>query len=365
VLFFFWGRRGALSRFTLDLAHAAVDLPDLEPTFSIARSNELYDEFAKFGSRLLPVDTFDSVSGSLRFDNAIELRRRILGEIKARKIDAVVSLMPHVWSPLVTGNFKSIGCRYAVIVHDASPHPGDPTASINRWLMRDVRNADIIITLSQAVAGRLSARRMVDWRKLYTLFHPDFDYGEPLKPSFPAPGEPFRLLTLGRLLEYKALPMLADAMELLRGNGVNVELGVYGEGNIRGIRGRLDALGVTIVNTWIKNDDIRGICSRNHAVVLSHSEASQSGVIATAHGLGLPVITTPVGGLSEQVLHMETGLIAEHADPQSLAEAIARLAGNQRLYAHIVKGIERTREDRSMKRFVQELVSHACFATSV
>lgn len=358
ILFAYWGRKGALCRFTLDLAHAALEVPSLDPVISISENNELSDEFEKLGSILLPVKTFDTPVASLRVDKLIELRNRVATAVKQRGIDTVITLMPHVWSPLVSGAVRKAGARYAVVVHDANSHPGDATATVNRWLLSDLRHADIVFTLSQSVAGSLRARRLVEWRRLHTLFHPDFNYGPRLSPRFPAADEAFRILVIGRLLKYKALPMLVDALEALQQTGRRFELGIFGEGDISDLRGRLHSLGATVVNEWIADADIRRVCSCYHAVVLSHLEASQSGIIATAHGLGIPVIVTPVGGLPEQVRHMETGIVTRHASHESIAEAIRSLSENADLYEHIVETIDRTRNERSMARFVSALIEY-------
>jgi glycosyltransferase involved in cell wall biosynthesis len=94
--------------------------------------------------------------------------------------------------------------------------------------------------------------------------------------------------------------------------------------------------------------------------VLAHTEASQSGIAAIAHGLGVPVIATPVGGLPEQVRDGITGLVATRADAQNLAAAIRALARDPELYRRIVAGIAETRQERSMQRFLSGLVDCAC-----
>ena len=55
--------------------------------------------------------------------------------------------------------------------------PGDPTAWVMAFANRCVGHADVVLTLSLAVADRLVARRMVPRDKLATLFLPDLHYG--------------------------------------------------------------------------------------------------------------------------------------------------------------------------------------------
>jgi glycosyltransferase involved in cell wall biosynthesis len=363
VLFIYWGRRGALSRFALDLAYAARDLPYISSTISVSRQNELFDRFVASGVELMPVDTFTTNWGALNLSRVLRLRRQLLREVADRRIDTVILLMPHVWAPLVMPHLDAMGKGYAVIVHDAVPHTGDRTSRLNPWMMRNIHHAEVVFTLSEAVRHKAAAGP-IPGDKLQCLFHPDLCYGKPLQPSFPAAGKPFRLAFFGRILPYKALPVLVEAIELLRNEGLSLEFGVFGEGELGAVRDRLHALSAEVVNCWIPDTEVRGILARYSAAVLSHVQASQSGVVAAAHGLGLPVIATPVGGLAEQVLDGVTGVLAERADASSLAKAIRRLALSPGLYRQLCDNIAATRETRSMRRFVTELVARAACAKS-
>jgi hypothetical protein len=84
----------------------------------------------------------------------------------------------------------------------------------------------------------------------------------------------------------------------LRAEGVPVSVGVFGEGALVESAARLDAMGAEVVNRWLTEPEIGTILQRYQALVLSHIEASQSDVAATAFGAGLPVIATPDGPLS-------------------------------------------------------------------
>ena len=59
-------------------------------------------------------------------------------------------------------------------------------------------------------------------------------------------------------------------------------------------------------------------------VVLPYRSATQSGVTHVAYALGVPVITTDVGGLAETVRPDETGLVVPPEDPAALADAVVR-----------------------------------------
>ncbi len=137
-----------------------------------------------------------------------------------------------------------------------------------------------------------------------------------------------------------------------------------GEGALGACGPRLQAMGAHVVNRWISESEISEQFSRYHAVVLSHIEASQSGVAATALGAGLPLIATPVGGLVEQIEVGQTGLIAERVDAQALADAVERLMLNEGLYTHMVTCIAESSGARSVETFVEKCVATALLASS-
>ena len=356
-MFLYWGRRG-FTRFALECARAAVADPTLDVCISVSRQNENFEAFAEFGSKLFAVDTFSSNLGALgRAPRIPTLRRRLAQEISARKIEAAIELMPHVWSALTLPVVKSAGARYATVIHDAVTHPVDYRSfSVQGLTRRATAQADVIFTLSASVASRLAA---TGTDKIVKLFLPDFGYGPQAARGIRKSGEPFRVAFLGRILPYKGLPLFVAMAERLRGSGIAIALGVFGEGNLGSSAARLAALGAEVVNRWLSEQEIADILARHDALVLSHMEASQSGVAASAFGSGIPVVATPVGGLVEQVRDGINGVLAARADPEALAEAVMRLIGDPALCARISAQNAAVGQDHSMARFVEQCVAHA------
>ncbi len=361
VMFCYWGRRGAMSRFTLEVARASSGSERVEGFVCVSRQNEIFstfeaDEKNGLTRGLLPIDTFDTNLGAaLHIRRVFDLRKKLAAHIVRDRIDAVIELMPHIWTPLIAPVYGRAGARFVSVVHDADAHPGDPTGAVHNWSQRGLRYADNVVTLSETVAERLAAKGSVPQDKLRTLFLPDLTYGAPASPQALIPGEPVRLLFLGRILPYKGLSLLVDTLELLRLRGVPVHVGVFGEGELGRDADRLTALGAEVVNRWLTEEEIATVTARYHAVILSHIEASQSGVAATALGSGIPVVTTPVGGLPGQIDDGRTGIVAERADPEALADCIERLVREPGLYDSMCAHIAATRDTRSMRRFVADI----------
>jgi glycosyltransferase involved in cell wall biosynthesis len=352
----YWGGSGGLPKLTLDLARHAAAQDSIHCTFSLSNSNELIEDYAFLGDGLFAIQTFKSKWRVLvDSKSVIDLRIRLSEQFRRHNTKAFVSLMSHVWSPLVAPVIRKAGVRHVVVVHDADPHPGDRYALVNRWLLREATGADHVITLSKFVAQRLTAAHGISARKISTLFHPDLDYSA-LGSAKDDKHDALRILFMGRLLPYKGLGLLVDAVESLRGQGILLELGVYGRGEIEPRTSqKLSELSAKVMNNWISHKDLAQVLAAYDVVAAPHTEASQSGVVSAAFGAGVPVIATPVGGLVEQVTPGVTGIIAEAATSDALARAIRMLAEDRGLLIGLRNGIKATRGSRSIERFFDEI----------
>lgn len=360
IMFLSWGRRGGATTLARAVGREALSLSGIQPTISVSRQNEEFDSFAPFGDALFPVDTFRSVRGALTGLGRIPgLRRQLSDRIDRDHIEAVVTIMPHVWTPFMIGAIRGAGARYVTIIHDAKAHPGDPTAIVNRLLLSEARNADRVVTLSESVRDGLVRAGVARPERITPLFLPDLAVDASDAPRRRVQGSPFRLLFLGRILRYKGLGLFVEAAELLRRRGIPVEIGIFGEGSLSPFEERLAALGAEVVNRWLSEDEIADALARYDAMALSYIEASQSGVAAAALGSGLPVVATPVGGLKEQVRDGRTGLLARDVTAVAFADAVERLAGDARLYDHIAAALKETAGERSVRRFTEALVAVA------
>jgi glycosyltransferase involved in cell wall biosynthesis len=365
VMFLCLGRHGAMPRLTLQLAHAAAQCRELSPTFVIARGSELTGAFAFLGERLLAVDTIGSRSPVQAVRHFRAAGRRIGARVESDRCAAVIDLCPHLWTPLLVAPLRRRGAAFATVMHDATGHPGDPGRYLAPWFRAEARAADLVFTLSRFVAAQLARLRTAPPERLVPLFLPDLVHGSPCRSARRrAAGTPLRLLFLGRMHRYKGLALLLDALQRLAHGGVR--LTVAGSGAIaQATAARLQALGAEVLNRWIDDGEMGPLLARHDAVVLSHLEASQSGVAAAAFGSGLPAVAVPVGGLVEQVLDGRTGVLAAEASAPALARAIARLAGDAGLYDGICLNLRATAHGRSTESFLESMLGGRAFRALV
>ncbi len=355
LLFVYWGRHG-LNAFVHETMQAMLRRCDVGALLSLSRHNADLALFATMGDAVTFADLFANSLGAINVPRILSLRQHAANLVKERGITDVVTLMPHVWSSAVSSAYRAAGARYHTIIHDAVRHPGDGTGLILPLLLRDARSADTVFALSNGVAAELRRQGRVDDARIRTLFHPFTGRARAPMPA-PAPGEPWRFAFLGRIMTYKGLPLFVDAMTRLRSEGRAVQVSVMGEGPLGPEADRLAALGAHVLNRWLDEAEIANALQNHHAIVLSHIEASQSGVAASALGAGLPVIATPVGGIREQVRHGETGLLAREVSAASLADAAREMMDTNGLHQRLVAGAVAARAALSPDAFADALLS--------
>lgn len=354
ILFAYWGRRG-ISRLVFEVCKALDARQDVDWHLSISEENTERAIFDEFGERVSGVRTFARSVGVLAYPLRARAIEREMSRLIARVgVTDVVTLMPHVWSSILRQAAKRTGARYHTVIHDAAGHPGDLTGLLNPLLLRDAARADGVFTLSDAVLRGLHERRIAPAEKTTLLYHPvsRIEVGTRRPPEA---GESWRFLFAGRILPYKGLPLLVDALRIVRNAGIAFDLTVMGEGDIRSVEDVLSELGARVVNRWVSNDEMTAAFRDHHALMLPYLEASQSGPAAQALAASMPIIATNVGGLREQVWDGETGLLAP-TDPQAFADRIVRLASDPDLYASLVRGADHRAEERSYERFVSDLL---------
>lgn len=146
---------------------------------------------------------------------------------------------------------------------------------------------------------------------------------------------PFRLLSVGRLIEKKGFEYLIDACALLVSSGLELECHIAGAGPLQealqtridrhGLQGRVTLLGV------VDQAQILELYQESDAFVLAcvvGEDGNQDGlpvVLVEAMSCGLPVISTPVAGITDLIQPEETGVLVEQRDSIALAEAMKGL----------------------------------------
>ncbi|QDG54565.1 colanic acid biosynthesis glycosyltransferase WcaL [Persicimonas caeni] len=176
-----------------------------------------------------------------------------------------------------------------------------------------------------------------------------FEYREPTH----EPGEPVRLVSVARLVPAKGLSYAIRAVRELVDRGFDVVYRIAGGGELEAelqalideldLGGRVELLGPKT------HDEVRELYADSDIFVLPSvrtargDEETQGVVVQEAHATGLPVVVTDIGGISEGMIHGETGYVCTSRDATALADALAKL-------------IEREQDWRKMSRRARALV---------
>lgn len=133
-------------------------------------------------------------------------------------------------------------------------------------------------------------------------------------------------LYLGYVGERKGIYDLVDAVELLVQRGVsNLTIKVAGNGEVerlkellqkRELDSRFDVLG------WISGAQKAKLMAESDVLVLPSYNEGLPIAILEAFSTGLPVISTPVGGIPDAIETGKNGLLVSPGAPQQLAESI-------------------------------------------
>jgi len=328
ILLWYWGRRGAGGQMTLALAEALARRPDMAVALSLSAQAELRPEILTLGLPTMAVETYRGPLGfALGTLRVPLLARRLVALARAFRADAVVSVMTHLWTPLVAPALRGADLAFVPIVHDARPHAGDPGLLWDWRLDRELDAASGAVALSASVAEALQERRPgLPVLRLPLGAH--LPAGLLEEGASPDGGrrDGVEFLLFGRLLPYKGLDLLRDAFRRLHACHPEARLRVVGEGDAEALAPGLAALpGVRLETRWVPEAEIPRLIRGADALVLPYREASQSGVIPLGFALGVPAVVTPVGGLAEQVTDGATGMVAAAVAPDALAVAMARL----------------------------------------
>ncbi len=213
------------------------------------------------------------------------------------------------------------GGTYSFTVH--GPEEFDKPESIG--LAEKVQRSAFTVVISSY--GRSQMYRWInsdDWHKIKVVhcgLEPKFHEGA----AAPIPSRP-RLVCVGRLCEQKGQLLLLKAAQILSRKGVQFELVLAGDGELRKkIESEITVLGLTgkvSVTGWISSADVREQLLASRALVLPSFAEGLPVVIMEAMALRRPVLTTYIAGIPELVQPGETGWLIPSGSVEELALAV-------------------------------------------
>jgi glycosyltransferase involved in cell wall biosynthesis len=261
------------------------------------------------------------------------------------------------------------GFPVVVQVHEL-PAPGRKRDLTLRWA---AATADVLIGVSEAVSTMLGEH--AGRTPVHTIHN-----GVPAALPARSVRDGFIVGTIGHVSRTKGTDVFLQAAELALDMRPDLRFELVGPSRLWGddefdarveslagsprLRDALRVLGQQPSSDALARWNIFVLASRQEAFPLSTLEAMAAGV---------PVIATAVGGLPEQIVHLESGILVPSEDPGAIADWIVRLHEDHALRSQLaVGGQERARaafpleaQARALDRAYAEAIARRGIARSI
>ncbi|KAA3658470.1 MAG: colanic acid biosynthesis glycosyltransferase WcaL, partial [Calditrichaeota bacterium] len=191
---------------------------------------------------------------------------------------------------------------------------------------------------------------------------------ERYKPGITKPqnGQPAKIIAVGDLREKKGPEYLVGACELLNERGYDFQCEFVGHGVLENklrqkiqhakLHNKITLSGVQPLSTVLQKLQESDIFALPCVVARDGDRDGMPNVLIEAMACELPVVTTPVAGIPDLVIHGETGMLAKERDIHTLADALEELINDKNLRDRLGKhGREKVLDGFQIQKSAQKL----------
>lgn len=168
------------------------------------------------------------------------------------------------------------------------------------------------------------------------------------------------LITVGRLVPWKGMVTLIEILPQLKEIVPDIYLCIVGEGpQLSALKNKADELGVTdnvrFTGRLDKADLAEALVASDVFVLNTSYEGLSHQLLEVMH-IGLPIVTTDVGGNPELIKDTVTGILVPYNDKQELLAGIERAATHDSFTKTMVANARLRVKDFNEERVVEKLV---------
>lgn len=212
-----------------------------------------------------------------------------------------------------------------VTIHDYKTHAGEQSSLIEKIQKRSIALASRVMFLTNYVRQQCISE-LGPSEKYFVSSHPILPAHT--TNSLPHSLRP-RLLFLGRVVGYKGLHLVTEAIE-----GMEVTLTIAGKQS----KLKIEATdNIKVIDKVLSDDEISELLATHEILVLPYTEASQSGVLTLGISAEMVMLITKVGGLQEQL--GENAACWVEANVAGVREGVERLVGDEGYYNEIKENV--------------------------
>ncbi|MBE2207307.1 MAG: glycosyltransferase [Saprospiraceae bacterium] len=206
----------------------------------------------------------------------------------------------HPWNLFLLPACKLLKIRSCLTVHDGVLHTGENHPLLQWWENACIQMADELVFLSR-YAQEQTLQKIGYTAPAHVIPHGILNSGKQVSQRS-LPAQP-RLLFLGRIVRYKGLELLLEAVQKLNASSFS-HLTVAGMAVHSDVPGPVSDK-IRYLTHWLTEEEIHQLLREHDILVLPYTEASQSGVLTLGISAAIPMLCTKVGGLPEQLAEDE------------------------------------------------------------
>lgn len=185
------------------------------------------------------------------------------------------------------------------------------------------------------------------------------------------PQVPYRILTVARLAEKKGIPTILEALARLKGQGVDFEYTLIGDGDDKeeilaqifrlGLQSQCRYLGVRTHEEVVQEFERADLFVLGCRVAASGDRDGIPNVLVESLAMGLPAVGTTVSALPEIIRDGQTGLLVPPEEPEAMARAMHSLLTNNELRSDImVQGQQLVHNSFDNRQLIRRLAEIYC-----
>lgn len=227
-----------------------------------------------------------------------------------------------------------------ITVHDPIPHTGEKDIVLEKYKKIAYKLVNKIILLNDKQTDSFINEYQIPLDKIEFNKLGIYDCLTAYKDESIKPKEK-SILFFGRISPYKGLEYLCEAMLSVNRTIPESALTIAGSGAIYFNNFDYQTPFIRWINEFISIDNLVHLIQQADIVVVPYIDATQSGVIMTAHAIGKPVIATAVGGLVDAIEDGKTGVLVKAKSSEELSIAIIDLLQNPKKKEQMISDISK------------------------
>lgn len=286
--------------------------------------------------------------------------------------------LPHMWRQIcqadavhtpVPGDIGLIGILLAL----AQRKPlfvrhcgtwGEPVTLTDRfllWLLERIAGERNVVLATGGADHPPSERNPhIQWIFSTTLSQAELEALPAAQPW--QPGEPLRLITVGRLSAGKNAAAIVAALPMILELHPHLHLDILGEGPARAdLENQVRTLGIANLVTFhgnVSHQQVLEKLSQAHLFVFpTRVKEGFPKAVLEALACGLPVIATPVSVIP-QLLKNGSGLLLEDTGPQAVAQAVLELTSDPPRLAEMGRRARQSAQGYTLEAWGQAIGEH-------